>query len=128
MTVQPVVDPKNLSLGDCIKAAFDLFMKDPVNWIIIGLVGSVAIGVGYWGGFQLCAMKALKGEKPAVADVLAPFSRFVDYFLPFLITYIGYCICILPGVYLTDIGSSPRRPLPRRTRPGRKLPPSPVKW
>lgn len=85
MTTVPT--PPKHDLGAYISEAFEIYKQDVVNWIIIGLVGTLALGVGYWGGFQICAFKAMRGEKPEISDVLAPFSRFGDYFLPmFLIS------------------------------------------
>jgi hypothetical protein len=71
--------------------ALAIFMKDPVNWIIIGLVGFAALGVGMWGGFQRCYLIDQQGGKPTVQDVIWPFKsgRGLDLFLGSLVAGIG---------------------------------------
>ena len=87
-------------IGVYVSKASEIYTKDIVNWVLIGLVGMLALGVGSWGGYQNCALKALRGEKPEIGDVLMPFSRFGDFFLPAL--FIG--LCIFPGVLLCGLG------------------------
>ena len=90
-------------IGGYVSRSFEMYTKDIVNWIIIGLVGTLALGVGGWGGFQNCALKAARGEKPEISDVLMPFSRFGDFFIPLLMIMGGMMLCFLPGVYLALI-------------------------
>ena len=79
-----VPQPIEHDLGGYISKAFDIYKQDLVNWIIIGVVGTFALGVGFLGGFHICAMKALSGQKPEVGDVLAPFNRIGEWILPIL--------------------------------------------
>jgi hypothetical protein len=89
-------------LGDYLGRSVTLYLKSVGNWILIGLVGSLALGVGSWGGFHNCVLKALRGEQPQVGDVLMPFSRFVDFFVPVLLIGIGFCFCLIPGLVLAS--------------------------
>jgi hypothetical protein len=93
MTTAPA--PVEHNLGQYISKAFELYMKDPVNWIIIGLVGTLALGVGQLGGFHICAEKAWRGEKPTVSDVLIPFQRIGEWIVPVLLLAIGGGILVL---------------------------------
>ena len=70
-------------LGGYWNRALQIFLKDPVNWIIIGTVGMFAVGVGMWGGFQRCYLIHEQGGKPTIQDVIWPFKsgRPLDYFL-----------------------------------------------
>ena len=79
-----VPQPIEHDLGGYISKAFDIYKQDLVNWIIIGVVGTFALGVGFLGGFHICAMKALSGQKPEIGDVLAPFNRIGEWILPIL--------------------------------------------
>jgi hypothetical protein len=81
------MQPVEHNVGDYISKAFEIYTKDLVNWIIIGIVGSFALGVGFWGGFHVCADKALRGEKPEVGDVLSPFSKFGEFIVPLAIMF-----------------------------------------
>jgi hypothetical protein len=77
--------PVNHDIGAYFNQALEIFKQDIVNWIIIGFVGNLAVGVGFWGGFHICTEKALRGEKPTVGDVLAPFSKIGELIVPILI-------------------------------------------
>jgi hypothetical protein len=79
-----VPQPIEHDLGGYLSKAIDIYKQDIVNWIIIGVVGTFALGVGFLGGFHICAMKAMNGQKPEVGDVLAPFSRIGEWILPVL--------------------------------------------
>lgn len=65
----------DLDVGDLLKRAWEIFQQDLVTWILIGLVGGLALGCGGWGGYQHCFLKAERGEKVEVGDVLYPFSN-----------------------------------------------------
>ncbi|PJB37691.1 MAG: hypothetical protein CO108_20625, partial [Deltaproteobacteria bacterium CG_4_9_14_3_um_filter_63_12] len=77
-----------------------VFKTDIGTWIVIGIVGYLALGVGMWGGFQNCALKASRGEKVEMGDVFYPFSRFADFFIPAVIVGVGFVLCMIPGVVL----------------------------
>jgi len=81
MTTQPPAPPKH-DLGGLVGESIEIYKKDIGGWIVIGLVGTLALGVGYWGGFQHCAQKAIRGEKPVVGDVMMPFQRIGDFIIP----------------------------------------------
>jgi hypothetical protein len=94
--------PPKHDVGNYVSEAFALFMKEPVKWVVIGLIGQLALGVGYWGGFQHCAMKQIRGETLEFKDVLMPFEQFGRLFIPSLIASliigVGFVLCILPGI------------------------------
>ncbi len=81
------MQPVEHNVGEYISQSFEIYTKDLVNWIIIGVVGTFALGVGFWGGFHVCADKAIRGEKPEVGDVLSPFSKFGEFIVPLAIMF-----------------------------------------
>ncbi len=85
MTTPNVPAPPKHDLGSLISRSIDLFKQDIGNWLVISVVGFFALGVGMWGGYHNCVLKAMRGEKPEVGDVLMPFSRFGDFFIPALL-------------------------------------------
>lgn len=74
----------DLDIGGMLSKSWEIFQRDMVNWILIGIVGSLALGVGGWGGFQYCALKAARGESVSVGDVFYPFQHFGRLFIPML--------------------------------------------
>jgi len=86
------------SVGEHVGKAIEVFKTDVGTWIVIGIVGSMAVGVGMWGGFQNCALKASRGEKVELGDVFFPFSRIVDFIIPWIIIVAGCLFCFLPGL------------------------------
>lgn len=88
-------------LTDYINEGIEIYKEDFGTWILIGIVGSFALGVGHWGGFQYCALKASRGEEVSVGDVLYPFQRFFAYIVPMILITIGFMFCFLPGLYLS---------------------------
>jgi len=94
-TMQPVEH----NIGEYISKAIEIYTKDIVNWLIIGVVGTFALGVGFWGGFHVCAAKALRGEKPEVGDVLSPFGKIGEFIVPLAIFFVcGLLIMCLVGI------------------------------
>ncbi len=94
----------NLDFGGLLGRTFDLFKADPVNWIILGVVGSAALGCGAWGGWQNCAKKQLAGQKPEVNDVLYPFSN-ISLLVPPLLAGLAMIPCGFPGFILAFLWS-----------------------
>jgi len=92
MSIQAPAPPKH-DLGGLVSESLEIYKKDIGGWIVIGLVGTLALGVGYWGGFHHCAQKAIRGEKPAVGDVMMPFQRIGDFIIPAIL--IGCAVVFL---------------------------------
>lgn len=99
--IQSPQPPKH-DIGNYVSEAFGLFTKDLVKWVGIGFIGQLALCVGYWGGFQHCAQKQLRGETLEFTDVLFPFQQFGRLFIPSLIAgvaiSVGLLFCFLPGM------------------------------
>jgi hypothetical protein len=75
-----------LDVGGLFQRAWNIFQADMVNWILVAVVGHLALGVGFWGGFHYCATKSLRGEKLQVGDVLYPFRQ-LSLLLPFVVIF-----------------------------------------
>ena len=99
---------KSLDVGALLKQAWEIFVRDPVNWILITLVGSLALGVGGFGGFQHAALKAIRGESVEIGDAFYLFQR-PQWILPILGVLVGAGFLIvltcglgaLPFIFLT---------------------------
>jgi hypothetical protein len=89
----------NLDFGDLFGRTLDVIKVDPVNWAILGVVGTLALGCGGWGGWQNCAKKQLAGQKPEVNDVLYPFSN-ISLIIPALLAGLAAIPCVFPGMIL----------------------------
>lgn len=72
----------DLDVGGMLSKSWEIFQRDMVNWVLIGIVGSLALGVGGWGGFQYCGLKAARGESVSVGDVFYPFQHFGRMIVP----------------------------------------------
>lgn len=88
----------DLDIGELLKQSWNIFQRDIVNWILITIVGALALGVGGWGGYQHCALKAARGEEVKVGDVLYPFQN-LSLFIPVLaIIGISIVTCGIGGI------------------------------
>lgn len=72
----------------------------------VGNVAAVALGGVFSAGLSLVFLKTIRGRKAEVNDVVAGFSRgFVPLLLAstviFVLLFVGYFLCVLPGIYLT---------------------------
>ncbi|MCA9564708.1 MAG: hypothetical protein KC561_14530, partial [Myxococcales bacterium] len=69
--------------GTYAKNAWGVVSQDFLTWFLVSIVGWFAVGCGFYGGYQHCYLKAKRGQKVEVTDVLYPFKsgRFVDLFL-----------------------------------------------
>lgn len=94
----------NLDFGGLFGRAFDLIKVDPVNWVILGVVGLGALGCGAWGGWANCAKKQLAGQKPEVGDVLYPFSN-ISLAIPVLLASLAIIPCVFPAFVLMFLWS-----------------------
>ena len=96
------MQPVEHNIGEYISKAIEIYTKDIVNWLIIGVVGTFALGVGFWGGFYVCADKALRGEKPEVGDVLSPFGKIGEFIVPLAIIFVCAMLtfCLIGAVGL----------------------------
>jgi hypothetical protein len=72
----------------------------------VGNVAAVALGGVFSAGLSLVFLKTIRGRKAEVNDVVAGFNRgFVPLLLAstviFVLLFVGYFLCVLPGIYLT---------------------------
>ncbi len=74
----------NFDVGGLLKGAWEIFSKDIVNWLLVTVVGILALGCGAWGGWHYCALKSARGESISVGDVLYPWSN-LGLLIPVLI-------------------------------------------
>jgi hypothetical protein len=79
---------KSLDVGTLLKQAWEIFVRDPVNWILLSLVGTLALGVGGFGGYHHAALKAIRGESVEVGDAFYVFQR-PQWILPILGIILG---------------------------------------
>ncbi len=93
-------DGSRLNMGDAISTGINQYTSNIGKFILIGFVGTFALGVGGWGGFVNVAMKHNRGEEVEVGDVLYPFKRFGDFFIPALLIGLAACLCYVPGIIL----------------------------
>jgi hypothetical protein len=80
----------------CLSDAWMTMGENKLNWFLISLTGSLALGCGFWGGFHHCYLKEKSGENPSVNDVLYPFTsgRTLDLLMGQIVANIG-CIFTL---------------------------------
>lgn len=101
--------PKNqeIDVGGLLKQSWDIFMRDPVNWLLVSVVGTLALLVGGFGGFHYAALKAIRGEQVEIGDAFYIFQR-PGWILPlvgvfFASTVVGFLTCglgFLPVLFL----------------------------
>jgi uncharacterized membrane protein len=100
-----------LHIGDTVSLAFDTFVNNAVTLIVGGLVAMlVAIfSLGICGppmaiGYTRVALRAARGETPAIGDIFEGFQYFLQSWLLFLVigfaVTLGTTCLIIPGVIL----------------------------
>jgi len=66
-----------------------------------------ALGAGVFGGLVKMAFKAWRGEEVSAGDVTSGFQQFgplaVGVIIVYLATFIGYILCILPGLLIAGL-------------------------
>ncbi len=72
---------------------------------LVGLVYAVLVGV-FYGGLYLVFLKTIRGERTSPGEALSGFNiafgqLLLAGFLSWLLAKVGFCFCILPGIYLS---------------------------
>ncbi|HSU53822.1 MAG TPA: GYF domain-containing protein [Candidatus Dormibacteraeota bacterium] len=111
---------RRIEVGRCLSMGWQLLQENfgllagaSVLYWLLGLTQFIPfLGIAYWfihgvlaGGLYLVALKRIRGEPANVGEV---FSGFSIAFLPlllagvvsYLLSFLGFCCCIIPGVYL----------------------------
>ncbi len=101
----------DIDIGRCLSRSWDLLTRH--FWLVVGasfvlglIQGSIGLLAGVCtGGLYFLLLKLIRGERAEFGDAFAGFSRaFLQLFLAGLIvgllTSLGLCLCLAPGIYL----------------------------
>lgn len=115
-----VEQAKQINIGTWVSKAWDLVTADLANFLILGLIFAVIVGVAATTaigqflvigplsvGFYLIIFKRMRGEELNVGDIAKGFNYFVPSVLANILisafVAIGLALCIIPGLLIAAL-------------------------
>lgn len=115
-----VEQAKQINIGTWVSKAWDLVTADLANFLILGLIFAVIVGVAATTaigqflvigplsvGFYLIIFKRMRGEELNVGDIAKGFNHFVPSVLANILisafVAIGLALCIIPGLLIAAL-------------------------